>query len=265
MPDPLGSFAFTWPFYAAALAGYLIGSIPFGLVLTKLGGAGDIRAIGSGNIGATNVLRTGRKGLALATLVLDGAKGAIVVVIANVYLTQDFAVLAGGSALLGHLFPLWLGFGTRGGAVQTVATIVGLVAGYLLVASGGSWIASAVGIAILAVATWFSWGGKGVATGLGVLLAIAWPVGVVACVVWLAVAALLRFSSLAALWAFVLAPIVTWYLADATRGLADFYQTDLQRIEFTVFLAFVIVIRHRENIARLVRGKETKIGGSSSA
>ena len=265
MPDPLGSFAFTWPFYAAALVGYLIGSIPFGLILTKLGGAGDIRTIGSGNIGATNVLRTGRRWLALATLVLDGAKGAVVVVIADVYFTQDFAVLAGGSALLGHLFPLWLGLGSLRAVVQTLATVIGLVAAYLLVATGGSWLLALVGVAIVAMATWFSWGGKGVATGLGILLAMAWPVGLIACVTWLLVAALLRFSSLAALWAFVLAPVVTWYLADATGRLAELYQTDLQRIEFTVFLGFVIVLRHRENIARLVRGKETKIGGSSAS
>jgi len=265
VPDPLGSFAYTWPFYAAALAGYLIGSIPFGLILTKLGGAGDIRSIGSGNIGATNVLRTGRKWLALATLVLDGAKGAVVVVIADLYFTQDFAVLAGGSALLGHLFPLWLGLGNFRAVVQMLATIIGLVVAYLLVATGGSWLFGLVGVAIVAVATWFSWGGKGVATGLGILLGMAWPVGLIACVTWLLIAALLRFSSLAALWAFVLAPVVTWYLADATGRLVDFYQTDLQRIEFAVFIGFVIVLRHRENIARLVRGKETKIGGSSAS
>ncbi len=264
MPDPLGSFAFIWPFYAAALAGYLIGSIPFGLILTKLGGAGDIRTIGSGNIGATNVLRTRRKSLAAATLVLDGAKSAVVVVIANVFFTQDFAVLAGGAALLGHLFPVWLGMGDRRALVQTLATIVGLIAAYLLVATGGSWLAALCGIVIVAIATWFSWGGKGVATGLGVLLAIAWPVGLIACATWLLVAVLLRLSSLAALWAFVLAPIVTWYLAGATHGLVDIYQTDLQRIEFTVFIAFVIILRHHENITRLARGKETKIGSSST-
>ena len=98
MPDPLGDISFTWPFYAAAAIGYLIGSIPFGLVLTKMAGLGDVRKIGSGNIGATNVLRTGNKGLALATLLLDGGKGAIVVILANSFLTQDYAVLAGGGA-----------------------------------------------------------------------------------------------------------------------------------------------------------------------
>ena len=177
MPDPLGGFAFTWPFYAAALIGYLIGSIPFGLILSKLGGEGDIRAIGSGNIGATNVLRTGRKGLALATLLLDGGKGALVVVIADAYLTQDFAVLAGGGAVLGHMFPLWLGFGGRAAAAQTVVTIIGVVAAYLLVSAGGSVSAALAGVALLAAAAWFAWGGKGVATGLGLLLAIAWAGG----------------------------------------------------------------------------------------
>ncbi|PHQ71701.1 MAG: glycerol-3-phosphate acyltransferase, partial [Sneathiella sp.] len=110
MPDPLGDFSYTWPFFAAAVIGYLIGSIPFGLVLTKLAGLGDVRNIGSGNIGATNVLRTGNKGLALATLLLDGGKGAVVVILANIFLTQDYAVLAGGAAFLGHVFPVWLKF-----------------------------------------------------------------------------------------------------------------------------------------------------------
>ena len=263
MPDPLGGFAFTWPFYAAALIGYLIGSIPFGLILSKLGGEGDIRAIGSGNIGATNVLRTGRKGLALATLLLDGGKGALVVVIADAYLTQDFAVLAGGGAVLGHMFPLWLGFGGRAAAAQTVVTIIGVVAAYLLVSAGGSVSAALAGVALLAAAAWFAWGGKGVATGLGLLLAIAWPVGVVACLTWLITAAVFRFSSLAALWAFVLAPIAMWYLSDPTHSVLNFYQTDLQRVEFAVFLAFVTIIRHRENIVRIARGKETRIGRSA--
>ena len=264
MPDPLGAFEFTWPFYAAALVGYLVGSIPFGLVLSKLGGAGDIREIGSGNIGATNVLRTGRKGLALATLILDGAKGAVVVVIADRFLTQDFAVLAGGSALLGHLFPLWLGLGSRSAIARTGITLAAVVGAYVLVAAGGSIAAAVAGILVLTVATWFAWGGKGVATGLGVLLAIAWPVGLIACLTWLATAAIFRFSSLAALWAFVLAPVVTWYLSDPTHEILSFYQTELQRVEFAVFIAFAIVIRHRENIARIARGKESRIGRSAS-
>ena len=143
------------------LLGYLLGSIPFGLLLTRISGLGDIRGIGSGNIGATNVLRTGRKGLAAATLVLDGLKGAAAVLIARALLyDQDTALLAGLAAVLGHLFPIWLRFK----------------------------------------------GGKGVATGLGVLVAAAWPIGVAACAVWLLVAGLARVSSLASLAAFSFAP-----------------------------------------------------------
>ena len=263
MPDPLGGFAFVWPFYATALAGYLLGSIPFGPVLTRLGGAGDIRSIGSGNIGATNVLRTGRKGLALATLLLDGGKGAAATLVANAYLTQDFAILAGGGALLGHLFPVWLGIDNARATFKTIASLAGLIIAYILVAGGGGWLPALAGIGILALAAWFAWGGKGVATGLGILLAMAWPVGVAACAVWLIVTAISRFSSLAALSTFVLAAVMTWYLSSSTHALSGIYQTDLQRIEFTVFLAFVIVIRHRDNILRLARGEESRIRGAS--
>src|SRR5260221_13695659 len=112
MPGLLGDFSFTWPYYAAAIAGYLLGSIPFGLLLTRGAGLGDIRQIGSGNIGATNVLRTGNKGLAAATLLLDGAKGAAAVLIAG-HWGPDMMIMAGGGAMVGHLFPLWLRF--RGG------------------------------------------------------------------------------------------------------------------------------------------------------
>ncbi|NBB83976.1 MAG: glycerol-3-phosphate acyltransferase, partial [Alphaproteobacteria bacterium] len=120
MPDPLGDLSYTWPFWAAAILGYLLGSIPFGLVLTRLAGYGDIRKIGSGNIGATNVLRTGNRALALATLVLDSGKGAIAVLLAG-WFGPDLAVLAGGGAMLGHTFPVWLKF--RGG--KGVATALG--------------------------------------------------------------------------------------------------------------------------------------------
>lgn len=122
MPDFLGSFAYTWPFYAAAVAGYLLGSIPFGLVLTRLAGLGDVRQIGSGSIGATNVLRTGSKALAAATLLLDAGKGAVAVLIAGRY-GQDMAVMAAGGAMLGHCFPVWLRF--RGG--KGVATFLGIM------------------------------------------------------------------------------------------------------------------------------------------
>lgn len=200
MPDLLGGIAYTWPFYAAAVAGYLLGSVPFGLVLTRLAGLGDIRRLGSGNIGTTNVLRTGRRDLALLTLLLDGGKGAAAVLVASQW-GPDMALFAGGGAMLGHLFPVWLAFR----------------------------------------------GGKGVATGLGVLLALAWPVGAVACAVWLGIAALFRFSSLAALLAFAAAPAAAWHLAD--RQLA----------QFALLLAVLVWARHHANIRRLLRGEESRI------
>ncbi|HJP20244.1 MAG TPA: glycerol-3-phosphate 1-O-acyltransferase PlsY [Alphaproteobacteria bacterium] len=203
MPDPI-SWSYAAPYYAAALGlGYLLGAIPFGLVLTRLAGLGDIRAIGSGNIGATNVLRTGNKALALATLLLDGGKGAAAVLLGTLY-GPDIAMLAGTGAFLGHLFPVWLKFK----------------------------------------------GGKGVATALGILLAIAWPVGILACLTWLATAALFRFSSLAALVAAALAPVYAYFLAD------------MQRVEFSAFLALLIFVRHHANIRRLVKGEEPRIGGT---
>jgi glycerol-3-phosphate acyltransferase PlsY len=181
--------------------GYLLGSIPFGLLLTRLFGAGDIRKIGSGNIGATNVLRTGRKGLAAATLILDGGKGAVAVGIAGWLGGPGLAVIAAGAAVVGHLFPVWLRFK----------------------------------------------GGKGVATTLGVLLAIAWPVGVVACLAWLLVAFTLRYSSLAALVAIGISPLVAWGLADAPRAI------------LALLMAVLVFARHHENIRRLTTGTESKI------
>jgi len=212
MPEPLGDFSFTWPFLAAAIIGYLVGSIPFGLVLTKLAGLGDVRKIGSGNIGATNVLRTGNKLLALATLILDGGKGAVVVILGNMYLTQDYAVLAGGGAFLGHLFPIWLKFK----------------------------------------------GGKGVATFIGVMLAISWPAGIAVALTWLIVAAVLRISSLSALVAAALSPLYIYALMDYPVG--EIYYGDLQRIELAAFMAVLIFVRHHENIARLLKGNEPRIG-----
>jgi glycerol-3-phosphate acyltransferase PlsY len=183
------------------ILGYLLGSIPFGLLLTKVAGLGDIRGIGSGNIGATNVLRTGRKGLAAATLLLDGLKGAVAVLVARALAGQDVALLAGLAAVLGHLFPVWLGFK----------------------------------------------GGKGVATSLGVLLAIAWPVGVAACLTWLLVALLTRYSSLAALSALILAPAyATLWATPAVTALA-------------VALGGLAIVQHRANIRRLWQGSEPKI------
>ena len=190
----------------ALAAGYLLGSIPFGLILTRLAGVGDIRAIGSGNIGATNVLRTGRKGLALATLILDGAKGALAVLLVAAFAERDAAAIAGFAAVLGHNFPVWLRFK----------------------------------------------GGKGVATSLGTLIAIAWPVGMGACLTWIAMAALFRFSSLAALAALGLAPLYAYFLAGDAR-------VALLALGLGVF-GF---IRHRQNIRRLIRGEEPRIGGPS--
>ncbi len=212
MPDPLGDFSYTWPFYAAALIGYLIGSIPFGLVLTRLAGLGDIRNIGSGNIGTTNVLRTGSKKLALATLLLDGGKGAVVVILANIFFTQDYAVLAGGAAFLGHLFPIWLKFK----------------------------------------------GGKGVATFIGVMLAISWPAGILVALTWILIAVVFRISSLSALVAAAMGPVYLYGLSKAP--FMDTYFGDLQRIELAIFMAVLIYIRHHENIRRLLTGKEPRIG-----
>ena len=190
----------------AALAAYLLGSIPFGLILTKLAGRGDVRDIGSGNVGATNVLRTGAKGAALATLVLDTAKGAAAVLAASAFETMNFgaglAPVAALAAVLGHVFPVWLKFD----------------------------------------------GGKGVSTTLGVMLGLAWPVGLAALLVWLAVLAAGRYSSLAALVALASAPLFAWWLADPVV------------IWLAIFFAVLGFVRHRENIRRLLRGEESKVG-----
>jgi glycerol-3-phosphate acyltransferase PlsY len=195
------------PILFVCILGYLLGSIPFGLLLTKSAGLGDIRDIGSGNIGATNVLRTGNKGLAAATLVLDALKGAAAVLIARALVYDENIVLfAGLAAVLGHLFPVWLGFK----------------------------------------------GGKGVAAGLGVLLAIAWPIGVIACVVWLLVAAFARLSSLAALAAFASAPCSALILEDFS----------VVKLAFTI--AVLVFVRHQANIRRLLDGTEPRIGRGST-
>jgi glycerol-3-phosphate acyltransferase PlsY len=182
--------------------GYLLGSIPFGMLLTKAAGLGDIRAIGSGNIGATNVLRTGRKGLAAATLLLDGLKGAVAVLIFVILGPPGAENWAGFGAVIGHLFPVWLGFK----------------------------------------------GGKGVATSYGVLIAIAWPVGLAAGAIWLVVAALLRISSLAALVSFAAAPLLAWWLADS--GV----------VKLSLAIAVLVFARHHANIRRLLSGTEPHIG-----
>ena len=197
------SWAHAAPYLGAAFAlAYLLGSIPFGLILTRLAGRGDIRAIGSGNIGATNVLRTGSKPLAAATLLLDGGKGAAAVSIAA-WWGPDMAVVAALGALVGHLCPVWLGLR----------------------------------------------GGKGVATGLGILLGLSWPAGALACITWLAVAGASRYSSLSALVAFGLAPVWLWLLADP------------QKMEFSILMAALVWLRHAGNLRRLLAGTEPRIGG----
>ena len=191
------------PYYAMALAfGYLLGSIPFGLIITRLAGTRDIRSIGSGNIGATNVLRTGRKLLAAATLIGDVLKGTAAVLLAYRWWGQDLMLLAGLGAVLGHLFPVWLAFK----------------------------------------------GGKGVATFLGVLLGIAWPGAAAFAVTWLIVAAVTRYSSLAALAASLVVLPVLWSL--------DFRQEALLFALLTVLLW----LKHAGNIRRLAAGTEGKIG-----
>ena len=186
---------------APVLGGYLLGSIPFGYLLTKSAGLGDIRSIGSGNIGATNVLRTGNRKLAAATLILDGLKGAVAVLI-GLHFGPPAALLSGLAALLGHIFPIWLRFK----------------------------------------------GGKGVSTGLGVLLAAWLPVGLIACATWLAVALALRISSVAALSAFAIAPIAALLYGQSHLAL------------LALSIAALVYWKHSANIARLRLGTEPRIG-----
>ncbi|MGZ8995799.1 MAG: glycerol-3-phosphate 1-O-acyltransferase PlsY [Rhodospirillales bacterium] len=192
----------------AAITGYLFGSVPFGLLLTRAAGLGDVRSIGSGNIGTTNVLRTGRKGLTAATLLLDAGKGAVAALVFDRW-GIEYAVIAGIAAVLGHCFPVWLRFR----------------------------------------------GGKGVATGFGVLFGLAWPVGLVACVVWLAVAFALRYSSLAALAAFASAPVAALVIAGRERAPIALA---------AALIAALVFVRHSDNIRRLLRGEETKIGAKAA-
>jgi glycerol-3-phosphate acyltransferase PlsY len=187
--------------FLALVFGYLLGSIPFGLLITRAAGLGDVRNIGSGNIGATNVLRTGNKGLAAATLLLDALKGTAAVLIAGSF-APELGPWAGLGAFFGHLFPVWLGFK----------------------------------------------GGKGVATYLGVLIGLAWQVALIFAVVWLAVAFLFRYSSLAALTAAVVVPIALYVLS--TPQIAGLF----------ALMSLIVIIKHRANIARLLAGTEGKIG-----
>jgi acyl phosphate:glycerol-3-phosphate acyltransferase len=195
--------AMNWQATSASLVGgYLLGSIPFGLIFAWLAGAGDVRNIGSGSIGATNVLRTGKYWAAAATLVFDAAKGATAVLLAQKFLGDDMAAIAAVAVVLGHLFPIWLRFK----------------------------------------------GGKGIATAGGVLLALYWPLALLAGATWLAVALCFRISSLSSLCAAVAAPLYAVFLG----------RPDLTIPVFVI--SILVVIMHRENIARLLRGEEPRIG-----
>ncbi len=191
---------------AALLAGYFLGSIPWGLVLTRVFTGTDIRDIGSGNIGATNVLRTGNKLLAFLTLILDASKGAVAAIV-FLQFGHEPGLIAGGAAVLGHNFPIWLKFK----------------------------------------------GGKGVATTLGMLIAVSWPVGVLSCAAWLLTAGTFRYSSLASMVSLAVAPFFAhWFVGD-------------QLLTWIAGgLAVIALVRHKENIKRLVKGQETKIGHDKS-
>ena len=189
----------------AAVIGYLLGSIPFGMILTGLAGLGDIRHVGSGNIGATNVLRTGNKTLAALTLLLDLAKGLAAVLIGSIW-GSDSMLAAAGAVILGHMFPVWIGFR----------------------------------------------GGKAVATALGVLLAIAWPVAVIAFAIWLAMLAIFHYSSLAALVATLAAVALAAFLTPAATAY------------LIGGIALLVILRHHENIRRLLAGTESRISFTKS-
>ena len=190
----------------AAILGYLLGSVPWGLLLTRAAGLGDIRAIGSGNIGATNVLRTGNKALAAATLILDARKGAAALLLARAIWGEDAALVAGVAAMAGHAFPVWLGFR----------------------------------------------GGKGVATGAGVMLAASWWLGLAVLAIWLAMDAITRTSSASALVVCAVAPVLALVFGPWQLALA------------ALALAALITWRHKANIARLIAGTEPKIGRKSA-
>lgn len=193
------------PLLLAGLLGYLLGSIPFGLLLTRAAGLGDIRSIGSGNIGATNVLRTGNKKLAAATLLLDAAKGAAAVLIARAWLGETAAMVAGFAAFLGHIYPVWLGFK----------------------------------------------GGKGVATYLGILVALAWQLALLFAALWLAVAKVGKISSLAAIVATIAVPVAAWIWGERTLAIT------------VTLMSIVVLVKHRANIERLMAGEEPRIGSKT--
>ncbi len=189
-----------------ALLGYLLGSIPFGLLIARLAGQGDIRKIGSGNIGATNVLRTGRKELAILTLVLDAGKAGVAALIAGYLFGFIPSLVAGGAALIGHCYPVWLKFK----------------------------------------------GGKGVATYFGVLLAVFWKIGLIAALIWLITAFSTRIVSLSGIITSILVPFIAYFMG-------------YQKIAvLCAVLGAVIILRHRENLGRILSGNEPKIGGKKT-
>ena len=193
---------------AISLAGgYLLGSIPFGLLVTRFAGGGAIRAIGSGSIGATNVLRTGRRDLALISLIGDAGKGALAAVLAGWLFSPPAATVAAGAAFVGHLFPMWLKFK----------------------------------------------GGKGVATAFGILIALAWPAGLAAGAIWLTVAVIFRISSLAALVAAAVGPVFVLIVSGAWDAHAT----------LALFMGVLVFVRHWQNITRLLRGAEPRIGAGA--
>ena len=196
---------FSTPVLYAILGGYFLGSIPFGLLIAKASGKGDIRNIGSGNIGATNVLRTGRKDLAALTLFLDAGKAGIAALIFNHFFGAPIGYFAGAAALFGHCFPVWLGFK----------------------------------------------GGKGVATFYGCLFATYWPIALMACAIWLASAFLTRISSLSGLTAAGLVPLIAFWMGNTPIAM------------MSAVMAVIIYIRHKENIGRILKGTESKIGKKS--
>ena len=191
-----------FPAVLCTVLGYLSGSVPYGLILTRMAGLGDVRSIGSGNIGATNVLRTGNKGLAAATLILDAIKGTVPALLALHFFGVEGGVIAGFFAFLGHIFPVWLGFK----------------------------------------------GGKGVATYIGVTFGLDWRMGVLFLLVWIATAAVSRYSSLSALVATIVIPIVEWVVDDHKIAV------------LAAVMSVIAWIKHRANIQRLLSGTESKIG-----
>ena len=194
---------FLGPYAVCALVAYFLGSIPFGLILTRLAGHGDVRKIGSGSIGASNVLRTGSKKLAALTLLLDAAKGAAAVFLAYDVGGPDFLVIAAVAVMVGHMFPIWLRFK----------------------------------------------GGKGIATGLGVILCISWPAGLAGFASWILIVAVTHYVSLASVIATIL-----------SVGYVCYFTNDIQYVQTVAVLSLLILFKHRANMMRLVRGEEPKIG-----